>query len=61
LEPAIALASDSRLVVVWQGDDNEDFMVDDEFEIFGQGVLGHWIFVDDFETGDSARWSAVTP
>ncbi|MBZ0114183.1 MAG: hypothetical protein K8J08_17105 [Thermoanaerobaculia bacterium] len=56
-DAAIATGSEGRLLVVWQGDDDEDGLVDDETEIFGELVRGNWIFVDGFESGSVAAWS----
>jgi hypothetical protein len=56
-DPATATGAEGRLLVVWQGDDDEDGLVDEETEIFGELVRGNWIFVDGFESGSVAAWS----
>ena len=48
-------------LTVWSGDDDRAPLVDGEFEIFGQRFADSRLFVDDFETGGSTEWSAVTP
>jgi hypothetical protein len=54
---AIAMGPAGRAVVAWVGDNNEGGQVDEEFEAFGETVLGSWIFVDGFESGTTAAWS----
>ena len=53
---AIGIAPDRQALVAWQGDDDEGGQVDGEDEIFGELVLGNWIFVDGFESGDISAW-----
>jgi hypothetical protein len=57
----LALLGDGRLLAVFAGDDDRGGMVEGEVEIFGETVAGPWIFVDGFEAGDTARWSAAAP
>jgi hypothetical protein len=60
--PALACdLLDSEYLVIWQGDDDENGGLDDEFNIFGQRlrVLRESLFDDGFESGDvSARDSS---
>ncbi len=54
---AVALSSGpGPLLAVWQGDDDTGIQVDNEEEIFGELILGNWIFVDGFESGDTSAW-----
>lgn len=55
--PAIATGPSGRAVVVWVGDNNEGGQVNTETEVFGEAVLGSWIFVDGFESGTTSAWN----
>ena len=59
--PALVLGAGSRALVVWSADDSEDGMVDGEFEIFGETIVGPAIFIEDFEAGNLFRWSLTIP
>ena len=55
---AISLGRDGRFLVVWASGETPD----DEFGgIRGQRFVRHALFVDDFETGDTAAWSSTSP
>ena len=58
--PALVLGANARALVVWSADDDQDGMVDGEFEIFGETIVGPAIFIDDFEAGNLFRWSSST-
>ena len=61
-EPALACAPQGgACLAVWSGDDDTLPLVDGEFEIFGQRFADSILFVDDFETGGTEEWSAVSP
>ncbi len=53
-------STSNRYLVVWEGDDNVGDLVDDEYEIFGQG-LESLLFADGFESGDTSAWSKTVP
>lgn len=56
-ELAIATGPGGRAVVAWVGDNNVGGQVDNETEVFGEAVLGNWIFVDGFESGTTSAWN----
>ncbi len=61
-EPVVAANSaNGEFLVAWDGDDNVGGLVDDEYEIFIQRIVITDIFVDGFESGDTAAWSATVP
>lgn len=57
-----ANSNNGEFLTLWSADDPVDGIVDEEFEIFGQRVIGNPpIFADGFESGDTAAWSATVP
>ncbi len=50
-----------QFMVAWCGDDNVGGLVLGEYEIFIQRMDGMAVFVDPFESGDTAAWSSVQP
>jgi hypothetical protein len=50
-----------QFLVAWHGDDNVGSLVQGEREIFIQRMDGMAVFVDAFESGDTAWWSSVEP
>jgi hypothetical protein len=48
-------------LVVWVGDDDTPPLVDGEHEVYSQRWIQPLLFADDFETGDTSRWSLVLP
>jgi hypothetical protein len=61
-EPVVAANSaNGEFLVAWDGDDNVGGLVDNEYEIFIQRMVITDIFVDGFESGDTAAWSLTVP
>ncbi len=61
---AVACATGpDQFLVAWEGDDDADGLVDEEYEIFGQRLTGNpWLlFADGFESGGTSAWSATVP
>ncbi len=56
-------AGPDQFLVAWEGDDDVDGLVDEEYEIFGQRLTGDpWLlFLDGFESGGTSAWSATVP
>jgi len=48
-------------LVVWAGVDDTPPLVVGEYEVYSQRWIQPLLFADDFETGDTARWSFVLP
>ncbi len=57
LDPWVALEPRGNFVIAWQGTDSED---PDGNGVFFRGFRAA-LFADDFETGDTARWSNTAP
>lgn len=62
LVPVVAANSkNGQFLVAWQADDDAEGLAQGEYEIFLQRMEGAPLFVDGFESGDPAAWSAIVP
>lgn len=60
--PVIAANTvNGQFLVAWQADDDVGGLAQGENEIYIQRMEGSALFVDGFETGDAAAWSALVP
>ena len=57
----VANTWNGQFMVAWHGDDNEGTLVQGEQEIFIQRMDSMAVFVDPFESGDTAGWSSAVP